>query len=123
MEDGQQVDLVAEILDQQLMDFIRRPMGSVDGLVLELREGEPPRVSHIETGGVTLARRLHGPLGRWLASAARRWGATRGEPFRIPWSRVKKVGIDVEVDLDADATPAWHWEHRLARAVSRIPGG
>jgi hypothetical protein len=122
MEDGRRVDLVGQVLDQQLRDFINRPMGNVDGLVLELREGEPPRVSHIEAGGVTLARRLRGPLGGWLAAAARRWGGTRGEPFRIPWSRVKQVGLDVEVDLDADATPALYWEHRLSRAISRIPG-
>jgi sporulation protein YlmC with PRC-barrel domain len=122
MEDGRRIDLVGEVLDQRLVDFIGRPMGCVDGLVLELTEGEPPRVSQVETGGVTLARRLRGPLGRWLAAAARRWGGTRGEPFRIPWERVKAVGLDVEVELDADATPAWHWEHRLGRLVAKIPG-
>jgi len=122
MEDGRRVDLVGEVLDQQLRDFIGRPMGNVDGLVLELAEGGAPRVSHLQTGGVTLARRLRPPLGGWLAAAARRWGGTHGEPFRIPWERVKAVGLDVEVDLDADATPAWHWEHRLGRLVARIPG-
>jgi sporulation protein YlmC with PRC-barrel domain len=122
MDEGRRVDLVGEVLDQQLVDFIGRPMGNVDGLVLELGEDEPPRVSHLQTGGVTLARRLHAPLGGWLAAAARRWGGTRGEPFRIPWERVKRVGIDVEVDLDADATPVWHWEHRLGRLVARVPG-
>lgn len=122
IEEGRRVDLVGEVLDQQLRDFIGRPMGNVDGLVLELREGEPPRVSHVETGGITLARRLHNPLGGLLAAAARRWGATRGEPYRIPWSRVKEVALDVELDVDADATPAWHWEHRLGRIVERIPG-
>ena len=28
MEDGRRVDLVAEVLDQQLLDFIGRPMGN-----------------------------------------------------------------------------------------------
>jgi hypothetical protein len=123
MDDGHALDLVNEVLDQRLVDFIGRPMGCVDGLVLELRDGEPPRVTHIETGGITLSRRLREPLGRWLAAAARRWGATRGEPFRIPWGRVKHIGLDVEVDVDADGTPAWHWEHRLGRIVQKIPGG
>jgi len=123
MDDARVVDLVGEVLDQRLVDFIGRPMGCVDGLVLELPDGEAPRVSHIEIGGVTLGRRLRDPMGRWLAALARRWGATRGEPYRIPWSRVKHVGLDVEVDLDADATPAWHWEHRLGRFVQKIPGG
>lgn len=120
--EGRQLDLVGEVLDQQLLDFIGRPMGMVDGLVLELRDGEPPRVSAIETGGVTLARRVRRPLRTLLAACARRWGGTRGEPFRISWSVVKSVGIDVEVDLDADRTPALHWEHRLGRIIARVPG-
>jgi sporulation protein YlmC with PRC-barrel domain len=114
-------DLVAEVLDQQLLDFIGRPMGKVDGVVLELREGEAPRVSHLAVGGVTLARRLRAPVGRWLEAAARRWGGSRGEPFRIPWERVKQVGLEVEVELDADRTPALYWEHRLGAWVRRIP--
>jgi sporulation protein YlmC with PRC-barrel domain len=121
MTDGRQIDLVAEVLDQQVLDFIGRPMGKVDGLVLELVEGEAPRVSHLALGGVTLARRLRAPLGAWLEAAARRWGASRGEPYRIPWAKVKQVGLEVEVDVDADATPALYWEHRLGRVVRRIP--
>ena len=76
IEEGRRVDLVGEVLDQQLRDFIGRPMGNVDGLVLELREGEPPRVSHVEAGGVTLARRLHNPLG----------GYSEPDEYRLPWN-------------------------------------
>ncbi|HEX8242838.1 MAG TPA: hypothetical protein VF541_05070 [Longimicrobium sp.] len=123
IEEGREFDLVGYVLDQQILDFIGRPMGMVDGLVLELRgPGQPPRLSHIEVGGVTLARRLYRPLGPWLAALARRWGGTRGEPFRIPWEKVKAVELDVEVDLDADQTPAWYWEHRIGSLVRRIPG-
>ena len=122
IDEGRQYDLVGDVLDQQIVDSIWRPMGMVDGIVLELREDGPPRVSHIEVGGVTLARRLHDPLGRWLAAAARRWGGTRGQPFRIPIAKVKAIALDVEVDIDADTTPAYHWEHRLGSVVRRIPG-
>src|SRR3954468_11339454 len=122
IEEGREYDLVGHVLDQQLLDFIGRPMGMVDGLVLEIRDGEPPRVSHIEVGGVTLARRLKKPLGGWLAALARRWGGTRGEPIRIPWETVKSVGLDVEVEVDADRTPAMYWEHRIGRVVRGIPG-
>jgi sporulation protein YlmC with PRC-barrel domain len=122
MTQGRHYDLVAELLDQQLLDFIGRPMGKVDGVVLELREGEAPRVTHLATGGVTLARRLRAPFGPWLAAAARRWGARGGEPYRIPWAKVKQVGLEVEVDEDADRTPALYWEHRMGRLVRRVPG-
>ncbi|MBV9110347.1 MAG: hypothetical protein JO306_13125 [Gemmatimonadetes bacterium] len=122
IDDGRELDLVTEVLDQQMLDFIGRPMGMVDGLVLELRDGEPPRVSHIEIGGVTLGRRLRNPFGRWLAAAAKRWGGTRGEPFRIPWEKVKFIGLDVEVDVDADKTPAYYWEHRVGNLVRKVPG-
>ncbi|HEX6751094.1 MAG TPA: hypothetical protein VF092_27640 [Longimicrobium sp.] len=122
IDEGRQYELVGDLLDQQIVDSIWRPMGMVDGIVLDLSGDGPPRVSHLEVGGVTLARRLHNPLGRWLAAIVRRWGGTRGEPFRIPIGRVKAIELDVEVDIDADTTPAYYWEHRLGRVVRRLPG-
>lgn len=110
------------VMDQQLCDRAGRRMGKVDGLVLALAEGEAPRVTHIAVGGDTLGRRLRGPVGRLVTWAARRWGARRGAPYLIPWSAVRKVDIDVEVDVDAEGTPALHWEDRLReRIVSRVP--
>jgi hypothetical protein len=122
IEEGAEYDLVGHVLDQQIVDFIGRPMGMVDGLVLELRDDGPPRLSHIEIGGVTLGRRLGGRIGRLLEKAARRWGGTRGQPYRIPWERVKDVELDVELDVGADQTPAYYWEHRIGHLVRRIPG-
>ena len=118
------MDLMRDVLDKQLVGEANEQMGKVDGLVLELRDGAPPRVAFIEVGGVTLARRLKGPLRAALAAAARRWGAMRGEPFRIPWSRVYEVRqTEVVVTLEADETPARAWEHLVRdRIVARIPG-
>jgi hypothetical protein len=54
---------------------------------------------------------------------ARRWGIGRGEPFRIPWSQVRDIGIDVEVDLDVEQTPVLAWERWLSKhVIGRIPG-
>ena len=78
-------------------------MGMVDGLALEVVDGGPPKVTHILVGGVTLARR-------------------RGEPYRIPWSAVRDVGVSITVDLDARGTPALYWEDRIGRFVRRVPG-
>jgi len=117
------VYLVRDVLDEQLVDRKGRRMGKVDGVVLELREAQPPRVSALEVGGMALLRRLPLGAGRWIAPLARRWGLRRGEPYRIPWSRIRDVGIDVTVDVDAPATPAYVWERWLRRhVIGRIPG-
>jgi hypothetical protein len=113
---------LGEILDQQLLDRHERPMGMVDGLILQVRDGRPPKVSHLLAGGVTLARRLSPPI-RWLVLwFARRYGVRRGEPYRIPWSAVRDVGVSVAVDLDARDTPVLYWEDRVGRFVKRLPG-
>ncbi len=118
------MNLIRDILDKQLVDRRERKMGKVDGLVLELRDGQPPRVAYIEIGASTLGRRLPRPLRAvWLA-AARKWGIRRGEPFRIPWQSARVTGVDVRLDLEADHTPALVWEHKLSeRVVSKLLGG
>ena len=116
------MDLVRDVLDNRLVDRRGRPMGRVDGIVLELRPGAPPRVAALESGLTTLARRLHPalvPRAFWLA---RRLRAGAGEALRIPFERVAGIGIDVRLDLDARETSAWAWERWLrARVIRRIP--
>src|SRR5437762_7806215 len=67
------MDLVRDLLDAQLVDRQDRQIGRVDGVLLEVRDGEPPRVAAMEVGAITLARRLHPALGRWLRRFAIRW--------------------------------------------------
>jgi sporulation protein YlmC with PRC-barrel domain len=96
-------------------------MGKVDGVVLELREDGPPRVSAILTGGHLLARRLHPRLESLARRLTRGLGPGRIEPMRIPWEKVMKIGVDVKVDAGADEAMPWeHWvrDHILCR----IPG-
>ena len=115
------MELGEEVLDQQLVDRNGINMGKVDGVVLELRDNLPPRVSAILTGGHLLARRLHPrlePLARWLTH---RFGPGQLEPIRIPWEKIMKIGVDVKVDLGADQGAPWE---RWVRdhIVCRIPG-
>jgi hypothetical protein len=113
------LDLVRDVLDRQLLDREGRPFGKVDGIVLELRSGEPPRVAALEVGAATRLGRLPRRLTRWLAPLTRRARATR-----IPKSAVLAVGKDVRVDADATRTPAWNVERWLAeRIIARLPGG
>ena len=118
------MDIIRDVLDNQLVDRNQRKMGKVDGIVIELRDREPPRLAYIEVGVTTLAKRLNPRLAGFVAAIASKWGAKQSEPFRIPWSKVRDIGIDVEVDVEAEATPALGYEKWLRdRIIARIPGG
>ena len=117
------IHLIRDVLDNQLVDREECPMGKVDGIVLVLRKEKPPRLAYIEVGMTTLAFRFSERLGRWAEKFGRKWGIRGGKPYRIPWTKVLDVGIDVEVDLEASETPVLAWEKWLAeKIVGRIPG-
>ncbi len=117
------MDIIRDVLDNQLVDRNNCKMGRVDGIVMELRDNKPPRLAYIEVGVPTLARRLHPRLERWVAALLGKWGA-HNQSFRIPFSKVRDVGIDVNVDLDAEATPVLAYEKWLREHfIERIGGG
>ncbi|HET7457601.1 MAG TPA: hypothetical protein VFJ74_08090 [Gemmatimonadaceae bacterium] len=114
------MNLVHDVLDRVVVDRNECHVGRVDGLVLELRDGAPPRVAEIEIGAETAMRRVGGWLGR-LAEALGRWtgDATRG-PTRVPWQVVTVVGKYVALDVEAEDTDAlalelWLREHVVAK--------
>jgi sporulation protein YlmC with PRC-barrel domain len=115
------MDIGREILDQQLVDRTGVNMGKVDGVVLEFRDGLPPRVAAILTGGHLLARRLHPRIESWARRLTRGWGPRSDTPVRIPWSQVKKIGVDVKVDVGAEDVMPWEQWVR-DHIISRIPG-
>ena len=118
--------LVRDLLDNQVCDARNRKMGKVDGIVLVLRQGRPPRVAAIELGMSTLLCRINERLGQFAARLERRWGITDGEPVRIPMSKVGRAGPDVRAEIDADRTTVYDWEHWLDRVLIQripIPGG
>ena len=117
--------LVRDLLDAQLVAEDERMIGRVDGVLLEVREGLPPRVAAMEVGALTLARRLHPRLGRWFRYLAVRWLPVSWRPVRLPLTLFRDIGVDIEVAVD-EAT-----ERRLLRlelwlrrrVVGRLPGG
>ena len=114
--------LVRDLLDNQVRDQKNRRMGKVDGIVLRVRRGEPPRVEAIELGMSTLVGRINHRLGNLAARLERRWGITDGMPLRIPFRKVERIGIDVKVGIDADRTTVYDWERWLRRVlIDRIP--
>jgi len=117
------VDLVRDVLDKQLLDRNRKKMNKVDGIVLEVDDHQPPRLAYLEVGGLTLARRLHPRLGKWVAARREKTNSIQTEAFRIPWAHVRGIGVDIEVDLDAEHTPVFAWEQWLReKIIRRIPG-
>lgn len=117
------MDIVRDVLDNQILDRNQCKMGKVDGIIIELKDGQPPRLTYLETGATTLAQRLHPVLSRWVAAIERRWGAKNSQPYRIPWSKIRDIGINVEVDIDAEQTSALSYEQWLReRVIKRISG-
>jgi sporulation protein YlmC with PRC-barrel domain len=111
------------VLDQQVSDRGGELMGKVDGIIVELRRGQPPRVARLVIGGGTAARRVHPRFAGWLLRWRRRWGPKGDEPLEVPWSRVRKIGVDVKVDLEAERSSALVWEHWVRdHIIGRIPG-
>jgi sporulation protein YlmC with PRC-barrel domain len=102
--------LVRDLLDKQLVDGGENKIGKVDGLVIEVRDGGPPRIAAIETGaGVVLER-----LG---------WRTTRHR-YRVAFEKVIDVGVDVTLNVDPQQMPVVQWQDWLRRHVLRwIPGG
>ena len=120
------MDLVRDLLDKQVRDRRGKRMGKVDGIVLVLRQGRPPRVAAIELGMPTLLGRINHRLASFAARLERRWGITDGEPVRIPLNKIESIGIDVEVNVDAARTTVYDWERWLCRVLIEripIPGG
>lgn len=117
------ISLVHDVLDAQLVDRTQRKMGRIDGLVIELRDGEPPRVATLLVGGSVLAERVGG----WMAALSRsvlRLLHIEPAVTRIAFEQVRVIGSCVEVDLDANSTNALRSELWLDdHVVCRIPGG
>jgi hypothetical protein len=125
---AQPIHLVRDVLDKQMIDTKRTPMGRVDGIVLDLRADDAgrrqqPRVTQIENGFPVLARRIHPRLRRWAAALGWRFGIRRGATYRIPIAHVLDVGREIQLKRVAEGTPILEWERVLRRRViGKIPG-
>ena len=118
------MELIRDILDKQVVDREQTKIGKVDGIVAELRSGQPPRVIAVEIGTVALARRLGPRIGRWASRLGERLGGEpHRQPCRIPWSKVRDIGVDIEFDVDVGETTIFDWQDWLRdHLIGRIPG-
>jgi len=118
------LDLGRDVLDNQVIDRDEAKMGRVDGIVLELRGDQPPRVQALEMGFVVLAWRVHPRAERWLERLRRRFSVRKTARYRVPWSKVMELEPNyVQIDVKADETPAFDWERWLRdHVVAKLPG-
>lgn len=115
------LDLVHDVIDMQLVDRAGEKMGRVDGVTLELRDGEPPRVAELLIGGSVLADRV----GRWAVLMTRGFAAiTRVKPHvtRIPFAVVQEIASTITLDVEGKDTTAMRSEQWLDRIICASPG-
>ncbi|HEX2778524.1 MAG TPA: PRC-barrel domain-containing protein [Gemmatimonadaceae bacterium] len=116
-----EIELVHDVLDMQLVDRNGEKMGRVDGITIELRDGQPPRVVELLVGGTVLADRV----GSWMVWLLRGLGAlARVKPVvtRLPFEVVHAVSDTIELDVDAKSTTAMRTEQWFDKLVCAIPG-
>lgn len=114
--------LMHEVVDGQLCDRTGQRIGRVDAIVLEPRDGKPPRIATILVGGPIRARRT-GRIMIAISHLMRTLFRVRGGGVsRIPFSAVRVIGDSIELDVERADLPSEHVERRLARLVCRIPG-
>lgn len=119
------VSLRIALLDNQVVDRNRLPIGRVDDLEIEVEDGRP-RVTEIVTGSQALGNRVGGFLGRWMSSAsARLRSAGQGEgPPRIDLAAVEEIEPLIELNVEKDDLPEVAGLERWLAAgfVGRLPG-
>jgi sporulation protein YlmC with PRC-barrel domain len=114
------VELVREVLDKQVLNRDGVKIGKVDGIVVELIPRQAPRVAYIEMGGVTLVRRLGSLPGTIAAALAGAFGEKHNTPYRLPWNRVRRIGLDIELDVAGELSAWQRWLRD--NIIRRIPG-
>lgn len=115
--------LTHDVLDNQLVDNDGICMGRADGIIIELQGERQPRITAIEVGAPALALGVHPWAVRALAACGRRWKFLARPAYRIPFQKVREVGIKVKLDLKAEDTPLLDTEKWLREHfVSRVPG-
>jgi sporulation protein YlmC with PRC-barrel domain len=117
------MELIRDCLDKQVVDPQGKPLGRVDGIVLEVSTGEQPQIAFIEIGALTRLNRISPRLCRWYRSLALKLGARDLESYTIPWSKAVSTAIEVVVNEDARRSPALEFEYWLREhVVKKIPG-
>ena len=117
------MELIRDCLDKRVVDPHGSPLGRVDGIVLDVTEGQQPQIAFIEIGALTRLTRISTRLCRWYRSLATKLGARDLESHRIPWTKAVSTAIELIVNEDAKESAALEFEYWLREhVVKKIPG-
>jgi hypothetical protein len=115
--------LVAQVLDEQVVDKHFKNAGRVDGIVLTWRAGTRPVVAFIEISPISLLARFNRRFAAMYARWDKRFGKGRGVPFRVAWGRVENQARWIRLDVDTESTPINALEDYLReRVIDRVLG-
>ena len=116
------MDVVADLLDAQLLDRQGREMGRVDGIEIEARSGRPPRLTMVLVGPSVLGSRLHPAIGRWIGALGNALGLGEGRPLRIAVGTLDPED-DLKTEFSLATSAAGNVERWLRGWVRHLPGG
>src|SRR4051812_40419357 len=60
------MDVAHDLLDKHIVDRNGHELGRVDGIVLDVRPGEPPKLTDLLIGASALGCRVNPTIGRWV---------------------------------------------------------
>jgi len=117
-------DVGRDVLDQLLVDRNGCEFGRVDGILIHLREGKPPRLGEIETGMFTALRRVHQGLAGWLQRLFARLSPVPLDSVRLPFDHIKRIGINIEMPVDSETDDRLMRGEKWLRArlIRKLPG-
>lgn len=119
-----QIDVGLDLLDRQIVDCEGKLVGKVDDVEITDPTGDaPPSIVAMLTGPIAFGERVHGPVGRWIASTARRYSST-DTPVRIPMDLVDDLGTSIHLTVAVEALDRPLMGERWWRDnfIARIPG-
>lgn len=116
------MDVVRDVLDKNVVDRNGREMGRVDGILLQVEPGQPPRLEAILIGPAALASRLHSRLGRLMSAIEQRLEIDRDQPAAIDLADVDRFDQKIRLRLTIGDTTVGAIEDRLREWISKLPG-
>jgi sporulation protein YlmC with PRC-barrel domain len=118
--DGDRMDLVYRVLDDQLVDVEGRRCGRADDLEFEGDLGEPPRLNAILSGSGVWHRRLP-PALRPIGERVFGSGVLGRDRIRVPWEEVEEVGTVIRLKSKCRDLGLGQGDDRMAKRVEKLP--